>query len=176
VTFYSRWSEETLLLFANFGFLAAAVITGAIRRWKQYYPTVLYVSFCNLLYVVLAENRPTWAFYSPLLTPKASDLLNTFLLLPSTTMLYLYFFPESKSRRVIYYLLWIAGFSALEYIWQLLKLIRYDHGWNLLWSVAFYFAMFFAIRLHQTSLGKALLFSLGVTVFLVFWFRIPIWK
>jgi hypothetical protein len=176
VTFCSRWSEETLLLFANFGFLAAAVITGAIRRWKQFYPTVLYVSFCNLLYIVLAENHLTWAFHSAFLTPKASDLLNTFLLLPSTTMLYLYFFPETRHRKVIYYLLWTAGFSALEFIWQLLELIRYDHGWNLLWSVGFYFVMFFAIRLHQTSLSKALPFSLAVIILLILWFRIPIWK
>jgi hypothetical protein len=165
-----------LFLFANFGFLAAAVITGAIRRWKQFYPTVLYVSFCNLLYIVLAENHPTWAFHSALLTPKASELLNTFLLLPSTTMLYLFFFPQTRRSKVIYYLLWTAGFSALEFIWQLLKLIRYDHGWNLFWLVGFYFVMFFAIRLHQTSLSKALPFSLAVIILLILWFRIPIWK
>ncbi|WP_274365387.1 CBO0543 family protein [Paenibacillus thermotolerans] len=164
-----------MILLTNAAFLTAAIVTGAIKHWRNYYPTVVYLSLCNLLYNFLAKKHLTWQFHPDwLLSHKVSDLLNTFVLLPSAAMLYLHFFPMTKGKKIAYYLAWVAGFSALEYLWFLFKRITYQHGWSFIWSIGFYFVMFLALRLHYTHLGKALFLSLAVIVFLIIRFDVPI--
>lgn len=162
-----------MILATNVSFLLVAIISGAFKKWKNYYETMIYVSFCNLLYNVLCHDQQTWK-YQPdfLLNHKTADLINTFVLLPSSTILYLHFFPMHKFKKVFYYLGWIAGFSSLEYLWFKFGRISYDEGWNFLWSIGFYFAMFFAIKVHNSNPQKALLFSLVSIAFLLINFKI----
>ena len=166
-----------MILFANAVLLTTAFVTGAARRWRDFYNTVLFVSFCNLLYNVLCRERMTWIFEpEALLSHKAADLLNTFVLLPATTMVYLYYFPASASvfRKLSYYFLWVLGYSALEFAWFRVGTIRYANEWSFLWSVGFYLAMFFMTRLHHTRPGRALVCSVVVVVFLVARFDVPL--
>ncbi|OPH54680.1 hypothetical protein BC351_31180 [Paenibacillus ferrarius] len=167
-----------MILFCNIALLLTSILTGSLKRWQLYYKTVLYLSFCNLLYNVLCSHSLTWSFRSDsLLNHKTTDLLNTFILLPCTAILYLHFFPTSKKRnKFYYYLAWVAGFSAIEYFWYILDLIIYNHGWSFPCSIAFYFAMFYALELHHRNVSKALLFSFFAILFLVIAFKIPIWK
>jgi hypothetical protein len=164
-----------MILVTNVVFLLATIVSGAFKKWKTYYETIIFVSFCNLLYNFLCKDRLTWS-YQPdiLLNHKTADLVTTLVLLPATITLYLHFFPTNKLKKIFYYLGWIAGFSALEYIWYLFGYITYNYGWNLLWSIGFYFVMFYTIILHHTNLKIALLLSLFSVVFLVITFKIPI--
>ncbi|OXM85597.1 CBO0543 family protein [Paenibacillus rigui] len=165
-----------MILFTNFAFLAAVLLTGAGRQWKTYYVTYTFVSLCNLLYNLLCQNHLTWSFHPELLiNHKIADLLNTFVLLPSITILYLYYYPSRKLTKFFYYFGWVIGLTLLESIWFMYGRITYDRGWSILWSFGFYLVMFYVIKLHQTNLKKALLLSLGSVIFLILVFKIPLW-
>ncbi|TDF99338.1 hypothetical protein E1757_05625 [Paenibacillus piri] len=77
-------------------------------------------------------------------------------------------------KQIYYYLGWIAGFSALEYLWFLSGYITYHYGWNIFWSIGFYFAMFYVIKTHHRNVKKALLVSLVSVVFLMIVFKVKI--
>lgn len=166
-----------MILFTDLAFLAVAIMTGAIKHWQKYYATVLFVSFSNLLYNLICKDYLTWSFHPDFLLNRTSvEVLNSLVLLPSVTILYLYFFPKDAQKVYIYYLGWIALFFTAEYIWFLYSRISYHRGWNLVWSIVFYFAMFLVIRLHHTSRAKAILFSFAFVVFLLTTFKITFWK
>ncbi|MBB3111913.1 hypothetical protein FHS18_003981 [Paenibacillus phyllosphaerae] len=166
-----------MILASNLILLIATVWTRSYRSWRQFYATILFVSGVNLLYNFLCLKKLPWAFKPDiLLTHRGGDLANTLLLLPCTVLLYLQYYPSGKKNQAIYYLAWIAFFTALETVWYGIGNIQYDHGWNLLWSVTFYFLMFFVIRIHHTHTGKALLFSLATVIALLALFRIPFWQ
>ncbi|MBD2871410.1 CBO0543 family protein [Paenibacillus arenilitoris] len=166
-----------MYLVTNALFFAALFVTGAAKKWRAHYATMIYIAFCNLLYSLLCDDYLLWSFHPAIFkNHKTIDLLNTFVLLPSTTLLYLVFYPTRGSRKLAYYLSWIAGFSLLEYVWKRFGYITYGHGWNYYWSVAFYFAMFFSLRLHHTKLALALLFSAVTVVLLLVVFKVPVLK
>ncbi|WP_414813334.1 CBO0543 family protein [Paenibacillus sp. Soil766] len=163
------------MLATNLCFLFATFISRAFKEWKKYYQTMLFVSFCNLMYNLLCHDHLTWVYHPDfLLTHITTDLINTFVLLPSSTLMYLYFFPSKKIIQIMYYLGWIALFSVIEGWWHLYGRITYDFGWNFVWSIGFYFVMFYVIRIHHTNLVRALLISLISVVFLIIVFKIPI--
>ncbi|TVX99426.1 CBO0543 family protein [Paenibacillus cremeus] len=167
-----------MVLFSNVVFLLAAIISGAIKKWRDYYKTIVYLSFCNLLYNFLCRDYLTWSYHPDfLLSHQTADLVNTLILLPSSAILYLNFFPViGIGKKVLYYFAWIIGFSTLEYIWYRRGVITYEHGWNILWSIVFYCAMFFSLWLHHRSTGKALIFSLVSVILLLLIFKVPFWK
>ncbi|MCY9661359.1 hypothetical protein P5G65_29760 [Paenibacillus chondroitinus] len=166
-----------MILITNLLFVIAAIVSRAYKQWNKYYDVMLFVSFCNLLYNFLCHDYIIWSFYPDLLlNHKTADLVNTFLLLPSTTLLYLTFFPAAKRNQVIYYFLWVTGYSALEYLWYAYGRITYHHGWHFVWSIAFYFFMFLAIRLLHSHRAAGLLLSVATITFLIIYFHIPIWK
>lgn len=164
-----------MILLTNLLFVAAVFVSGAYKQWNKYYEVMLFVSFCNLLYNFLCHDYMTWSFHPDfLLNHKTADIFNTFIFLPSSVLLYLQFFPASKRTKWIYYLLWVIGYSLLEYIWYMYGRITYDHRWNFYWSIAFYFTMFCTIRLLHTRRKAGLLIALASVVFLVIYFRIPL--
>ncbi|TLS50683.1 hypothetical protein FE782_18435 [Paenibacillus antri] len=166
-----------MIILSNAALLTAALVTGAAKRWRQYYNTILFVSLSNLLYNFLCHDRLTWMFQpESLLSHKVADLMNTFILLPCTAILYLHHFPSEGTiaRKSAYYALWVAGFSALEWIWQWRGIIVYDHAWTYYWSVGFYVVMFAMLRLHHTHTERALLYSALVVMFLVARFEVPL--
>ncbi|REE86186.1 hypothetical protein A8990_11183 [Paenibacillus taihuensis] len=166
-----------MILACNLAFLAVCIFTGTIKKWERFYKTMLYLSFCNLLYNLLCRDYKLWVYIPDFLMNHVNaDLLNTFVLLPSVAMLFLGYLPASKrSTKVVYYLAWVAGFSTLEYIWYVYGSMVYDHGWNLVFSILFYFAMFYALELHHKSIKKALWFSLVVTTLIIIAFHVPVW-
>ncbi|MDD9266929.1 CBO0543 family protein [Paenibacillus sp. GCM10023248] len=164
-----------MILITNLLFLAAALATGARKEWQKYYDVMLFVSLCNLLYNFLCYDYMIWAFHPDfLLSHKTADLLNTFILLPSAVLLYLHFYPAAALSKRIYYFIWVAGFSTIEFIWHAFGRIAYEHGWNIYWSIAFYFTMFGTIRLLHTRRKAGLLVSLISVVFLVIYYRVPL--
>lgn len=164
-----------MIIITNLIFVIAVIVSRAYKQWQQYYDVMLFVSFCNLLYNFLCKEHLNWA-YNPdfLLTHKTADIFNTFVLLPSTTLLYLCRFPADKRKKVIYYLIWVTGYSAIEYMWHFFGRITYHHGWNFIWSIGFYFLMFLTIRLLHTKRAIGLLLSLASVVFLCIYFKVPL--
>jgi hypothetical protein len=164
-----------VILITNLLFVIAVIVSRAFKQWNKYYDVMLFVSFCNLLYNFLCHDYLTWLFHPDLLlTHKTADFMNTLLLLPSTTLLYLHFFPAAKRNQVIYYFSWVIGFSALEFLWYSYGRITYHHGWHFVWSIAFYFFMFLTIRLLHSHRVIGLLVSAGTVAFLIIYFQIPL--
>ncbi|WP_350340511.1 CBO0543 family protein [Paenibacillus hexagrammi] len=97
-------------------FLVISILTGVLKKWRLYYPTVLYLSFCNLLYFFLCDKYPTWSYKATFLhTRKNVELLNTLIMLPCTAVLYLHFIPKETKKKITYYFIWVIGFSCLEF-------------------------------------------------------------
>ncbi|MFB9325548.1 CBO0543 family protein [Paenibacillus aurantiacus] len=168
-----------MILATNVLFALAALFTGTWRKWREFYDTILLVSFWNVFYNFICHDYMTWKFHPEiLLAHKQADLLNTFVLLPSTTLLYLRFFPlrQGLGRQLVYYFAWVAGYSALEGIWLLVGVISYERGWTLWWSVAFYFVMFAVILLHDRRKGWALTICGVCVVLLIAHFDVPLRK
>lgn len=164
-----------MILLTNILFVIAVIVSRAYKQWNKYYDVLLFVSCCNLLYNFLCHDYLTWSFHPDLLlNHKTADLINTFLLLPSTTLLYLTFFPATRRNQVIYYFGWVIGYSALEYLWYAYGRITYDHGWQFIWSVAFYFLMFLTIRLLHSHRAAGLLISAVSVACLIIIFHIPL--
>ncbi|WP_426454692.1 CBO0543 family protein [Paenibacillus sp. S-38] len=162
-----------MILLTNVILLFLTLITKVIRKWKVYYSTLLFVPMVNGLYNTLCADKLPWSYEDSLLSHKAIEMLDTLILLPGTTILYLHFYPQNNYKQ-LYYLGWIAVYTAVEYTWHLGGHIQYEHGWNLYWSLLFYFAMFLAVRLHQTRAIAAWCFSIAYTSFLMAVFDISL--
>ncbi|UKS25428.1 hypothetical protein LOZ80_28100 [Paenibacillus sp. HWE-109] len=164
-----------MILLTNAAFMLTVIITKAYKKWHVYYATMLFVAFCNLIYNFLCHDYLIWTFRPDLLiNHRMTDLVNTFVLLPATTLLYLHFYPEQTAKKYIYFVSWISGFSIIEYIWYVSGRITYQHGWTIVWSIGFYFAMFLTIRLHHTKRITALVFSFACALFLILFFKVPV--
>ncbi|MFC5447311.1 CBO0543 family protein [Paenibacillus aestuarii] len=164
-----------MILTTNLAFLAAQLMSRAMKSWKAYYDTVLFVTCMNLLYNLLCKNYLVWQYHPDLLlNHKTTDLLNSFVLLPAATMLYLHFFPSTKWNKFVYYLGWIALFAVIELIWVTYGRITYQYGWTFVWSIVFYFCMFYVIAIHSAHRIWALLISLLFICLLLIKFKVPL--
>ncbi|MCZ8522045.1 MULTISPECIES: CBO0543 family protein [Paenibacillus] len=166
-----------MVILTNLAFLFWALASKAYKQWRTYYPTLVFVPFVNAMYNVLCADYLPWFYQSDsLLSHKAIDLINTFILLPCTALLYLHYFPGRQRIQLWYYLGWISFFTLIEYAWHAQGLIQYNIGWNLYWSILFYFAMFLAIVLHDRRPLMSLFFSFSFAASLLAIFRIRFWE
>jgi len=103
-----------MILTTNILFLLATLFSGAYKKWESCYQTILFLSFCNLLYNLLCQDRLLWEYHPYyLLNHTITDLVNTFVLLPCTVTLYTHFFPANNLSKAIYYLGWVIGYSFI---------------------------------------------------------------
>lgn len=166
-----------MILGTNILLMLAAAMTRAYGKWREYYGTIVFVSLCNLLYNFFCDRYLLWALNPEiLLNHKTADLLNTVVFLPATVLLYLKYFPGQSRWKYLYYVLWVLGYSALEFTWYAFGRITYHHGWNFFWSMGFYLLMFMTIRLHETRRAAALWILVLTTAILLVYFKVPFFK
>ena len=80
-----------------------------------------------------------------------------------------------KVKAVLWILFWVAIFSIIEFInLQFLDLISHHNGWSMMWSVIFNLIMFPMLWLHYKRPGTALLLSIPIVGFLLWYFRVPV--
>lgn len=120
---------------------------GAWMRWREYYPTILYIILGNLAYFYVFHEYELW-LYSSFLGNIYTGLAITFLIYPPMVALYLEYFPERKVMQAVYILSWTAIGTLIEYFACLSGGIIYDHGWNLLWSTIIFIGSFILLRVH----------------------------
>lgn len=156
-------------------FLAVFLITRSYKSMERFYSTVLYVSLMSILYALICTNYGLWLF--PvwwIFSDQASALFQAVVLFPSTTVLFLRYFPKSKWSVIPYFLFFAALYVIMEWFMLMRGEIRYEHGWNLGWSVVIDVLMFFMMWLHQYSKRVTWWLTSLITVFLVIWFRVPL--
>jgi len=133
-------------------FVIAAMLLTDWRNWQKYYPTVLFVIVANQLVSFLTYHHDLW-FYNPDILVKTSttiELINSFVMLPATTFIYLSKYPiRDKLYQYGYIALWACIYGGLEFIdHYIIKGISYGNGWSIASAATFDVAIFSIIRLH----------------------------
>ncbi|MCM3764480.1 CBO0543 family protein [Neobacillus niacini] len=164
-------------------FLLAAIKWGDWKRWRDYYPTILYFICVDALKNFLLFNHKMWTYKE---TFFAENLLqnHTFINLmimaiayPATVLIYLGRFPDEKWKQIVWMSLWIFIYWIVEYINRnYLDLIHHHHGWNMWWSFLFLVVMFSMLKIHHKNPLLAWFLSVLFTLFLWNVFDVPIEK
>jgi hypothetical protein len=154
-------------------FIAASIKWGDWKNWQQYYPTVLFFTAGNLVYVILTYNYPLWEFESPIFKCTVSNLLAGLVAYPSATMLYLSGMPTGIPKKVLWMISWVFLYSTIEIVSYWLGFFSYHNNWNICWSVLFNCSMFPLLWLHYKKPPLALLSAIIIAVFVTIYFRIP---
>nr|WP_246945026.1 CBO0543 family protein [Bacillus pinisoli] len=112
-------------------------------------------------------DYPMWRFEHTfeeeiLPTRKSIDLVKTFTSFPLLTLLFLSYLPEEKNRvkKILYIIFWTIVFGLIEKVSRMLGMISYHHGWNLIWSLVFDFAMFSILAIHYKRPILAIIISM----------------
>ena len=120
---------------------------GAWKRWKDYYPTILYVIIGDLSYNVLFSNRLLWMYTFPI-SHVFADFVHAFISFPCSIILFLTHYPKGYLRESLYILAWTIGFTVLEYIALLQGTFIHYYGWSIFWSAGMYLFIFILTKLH----------------------------
>ena len=125
------------------GFLLVAWKWGDWRRWQKYYSSMLFVALVDMSAGYISYHHSLWIFDPDALikTETIVELINSYLLLPATTLVYLANFPsEGRGRQGAYILLWVFIYSTLEYVdHAIIGGISYSNGWSFRNSIFFDF-------------------------------------
>lgn len=134
------------------GFLFAAWRWGDWRNWQKYYSSMLFVMVVNLSAGYISYHHPLWVFSDDILvtTETAVEFVNTYIVLTTTTLIYLTNFPTSGAgKKIAYILFWVLIYGTLEFIDnKIIGGISYANGWMWIYSVLFDLDMFLIIRTH----------------------------
>ena len=168
-------------LLLNGLFLVAGLKWGDWKNWRKYHSTILFLWFGDLLYNVLCYEYIMWKYKENIFAQTVLtnhiiiSLLIMFVAYPAMVLIYLGRFPESKWKAVVWVLLWVTVFSTIEFInLRFLNLITHHHGWTMMWSVIFNLILFPMLRFHYKKPGMALLLSIPIVFFFVYYFKVPI--
>ncbi len=151
----------------------ACIKWGNWKRWKEFYPTILYTIIGNLTYGILFSNRMLWT-YDNLLNHTFGDMFYTFFVFPSAVILFLTFYPSGLVKQGLYILIWTAVNTAVEYAGLLLRTFSHYYGWNIFWSAGLYFFAFILIALHTKHPLLVWPISLGFALLTMLIFQQPI--
>lgn len=139
-----------IAIFASF--LIATIVWGDWRNWQKYYSTILYITICSLLYLVLYSESPLWYFRPepPLYLFKNRTLIalgQTLFVFIGTSLIFLGHYPEEK-KQYIYVIAWVLLYTFIEIIALDKGIIVHQNGWNMWWSTFFNLCLFILLRVH----------------------------
>jgi hypothetical protein len=142
---------------------------GAWKKWRVYYPTILFFCIGNLIGFAVFHHYLLWEFKSHSLSHLEIDFLQMVFIFSCTTILFLHYYPQKLIAQILYILSWVSGYSAIEWIFHMLGGIVYNHGWSIWWSVAHNVYQFILLRVHHVKPILAWIFAiiaLGITMFI----------
>ena len=157
----------------------AAFRWGDWRNWKHYQASMFYVATGGLLYEYLTRTYTLWKFHADILYNEQIVVsIYALITMPLSVLLFLSRYPVSKRAlaKIRYYAVWIFIYIAGEFFLRHAGYISYENGWTFWYSLLFDIMMFPMIRLHYIKPGPALILSVGITVFLMLWFGVPMEK
>jgi len=147
------------------------------RNWTRYQSSMFYIAAGGLLYEYLTKYHTMWRFHSDFLySHRIVVIIYALVTMPLTVLIFLSRFPAKERFRykLRYYGIWIAVYIMAEHILRSFGFISYENGWTFWYSLLFDMMMFPMIRLHHRKPGLALFTSVGITVFLMLWFKVPV--
>lgn len=138
-------------------------------RWTQFpqcYPTLLYISCCQLLYEIFSHEK----FYVWRLEPDPIPAL--LCCTPFAFILWLLShltrFPEVEWKAAVHIAKWVLIYIGVEWVGYRFGYITYSHGWNCWWSLFFDVHMFLMLRFHHTKR----VWSIPMTILSIFFYLI----
>ena len=159
-------------IFVATGFAAACVISGGWKKWREYYPTILYVIIGDLAYNFVFYRYDLWK-YNGFINHTISDLFNAFFLFPSVIILVLHKWPQGWLKASLILLAWSSSLTMLEWISLGTGYFMYDHNWNIFHSFMVYFGALVLIRVHYRHPLVVWPVSLALAVAVLFFFQLP---
>lgn len=122
---------------------------GDIKNWRKYYPTMLFFCAGDLIYNVVFAQKRLWGFETGLLVPSINEIFVIFTIFFSTTLLFLANYPEKLKHQVVYIILWVAVYMAIEVFTTSIGMQKNYNGWNLWWSLLHNAIQFPLLALHH---------------------------
>jgi hypothetical protein len=153
--------------------IAACYKWGDWKNWKEYYPTCLYYIIGDFSYNILFHDHLLWE-YGKLYTHTFSDYFDAFFVAPPTIILFLTHFPVKPIIKLLYTLCWVCVYTFIEYLSRTFGYIKYDYGWNIIWSFGVFCVLFPLLRLHYKKPLLAWPISLGFALLTLYIFHVPL--
>ncbi|AST90242.1 CBO0543 family protein [Sutcliffiella cohnii] len=155
-------------------FFIAGVIWGDWKRWRLYYPTILFLICVDLLKNFLFYNYSMWTyeetFFGETILQNHTfiNLMIMVIVYPATVLIYLGRFPQKRQNQFFWILFWIVTYWVVEYVnLNYLNLINHYNGWNMKWSFLFLIVMFVMLKIHHKN--PLLAWALSILFILFLW-------
>lgn len=129
-------------------YIGACLKWGAWRRWKEFYPSILYAVIGDLSYNFVFHDYSLWR-YSGFLNHTTTDLLIAFFVFPCVVILFLTHWPQGRFKQAVYILAWSGANTLIEAVSRMLGQFTYEHGWNVFYSFCCFNTAFILIKLHS---------------------------
>lgn len=153
---------------------------GDWKHWRIYLPTIQYFIIGDLLYNLFTWEQLLWFYPYPanaLPNHLLNNLLIMFTIYPSTLLIMLFHYPKKKKmNQFLYLLVWIVLWIIFEFFMVFTGQCVYDNGWTFGWSITFASIMVPMLVLHHKRPMLAYLLSIPITIFLLYWFQVPVLK
>jgi hypothetical protein len=145
---------------------------GDWRNLEKYYPTLLYVLLCNLIYKVIALSQfHLWKARDDMMGEPLDFFYYTFFAFIPGVFLYLSNYPDSMKKQIFHIVKWLSIFMGVEWIgYKYFNAINYFNGWTIWWSFIFDLMMLILIRIHFVNYKIGFLLSIPCTFFYLWWF------
>jgi hypothetical protein len=164
-----------VLLFIAFIFLAYK--WGDWKNWENYYPTILYFGFFDLVFSCVYHDMPLWVHKCTIGVEIPHTIISLawiIIIYPTTVLVYLYHFPKGFKKDILYISLWVIFYTAMELILYLARGIEYHNNWTILASLLFNCGMFTILWLHHKSRKAAWFITLLMSVIFIQLYKIPL--
>lgn len=153
--------------------ISAAYKWGDLKNWKNYYPSMLFFGFGDMIYSLVFHDNLLWEFQTKFLVPPLNELFVIFFIFFPSILLYLSNYPKRFSYKVVYILSWIVIYMSIEIVTLFIGLIKYYNGWNLWWSLLHNSIQFPVLRLHHKNPTLAWAISFVFLVIIMHIFHMP---
>ena len=154
-------------------FVLACYKWGDWRNWKTYYPTILFLIAGDFIYYYVSAAKPLWQYTAKLFPGTFATLIIALIIYPCTVLLFIPFNPKSGAiTKVCYITGWVSLYAFLEYLALKYNYMQHFNGWNFLYSVLFYYALFPLLLVHQKKPQIAWLLSCILGIGIAFLFKL----
>ncbi len=152
--------------------LAACYKWGAWRRWREFYPSILYLISGNLAYNYVFHEFLLWE-YKSFFGHTFTGLIINFIIYPPVVILYLANYPQTRVKQALYILAFSAAGTLIEAAALITGGIYYENGWTIIWSFVLFIGLFALVRLHYKRPLLVWPISLALGVMFAIIFRLP---
>ncbi|MCA1065170.1 CBO0543 family protein [Rossellomorea sp. AcN35-11] len=148
--------------------------------WKQFYrqyPTILFFMFINFAYNYFYYEHTLWRFEGITVDWLNHTIINTaftFFICPSALTIFLQRIPSKRKLKILYFSIWIAFFTLLEYLFSLKGMFIYENGWSNGHNIGLNIILFSVLYLHYKKPFYGILASIPIAIVFILLFPFPI--